>query len=92
VLWAVGVALAASAMVPGLGRVAYLAVYLISGVIGYGVSRGVLTAMFYLVFLPIGLALRLSGRDLLKLRRPAADTMWLPHAQRTDPDSYYRQF
>jgi hypothetical protein len=34
----VGLALAVSAFLPGLGRAAYLAVYLVSGVIGYVIS------------------------------------------------------
>jgi hypothetical protein len=92
ILWGLGLALAIGAMVPGLGRVAYLAVYLTSGVIGYVVSRIVLALIFYLVFLPIGFALRARGRDILQRRRPAQASMWLPHHQRQDPGSYYRQF
>jgi hypothetical protein len=90
VLWGVGLALAVSAFLPGLGRAAYLAVYLVSGVIGYVISRVVLALIFYLVFLPIGLVLRVKGHDLLRRRRPAS--MWLRHDQHRDPESYYRQF
>jgi hypothetical protein len=91
-LWSVGVALAASTRVRGLGRASYLGVYVLSGVIGYVVSRVVLTAIFYLVFTPIGLVLKVTGHDLLQRRRRPAQTMWVPHAPRRDRESYYRQF
>src|SRR5262245_51520412 len=92
ILWGLGLVLAMSTLVPGLGRVAYLAVYLTSGVLGYIVSRVVLALIFYLVFMPIGFALRVRGRDILQRSRPAAASMWLRHHQRQDPNSYYRQF
>jgi hypothetical protein len=91
-LWAIGVILAASSFSPALGRVSYLAVYLISGVVGYIVSRVILTMIFYLVFMPIGFVLRARGRDLLQLGRPPDGSMWIRHRQRIDRDSYYRQF
>lgn len=91
-LWAIGVALAASSFIPGLGRIAYLTVYLTSGAVGYLVSRLVLTLIFYLVFMPIGLLLRVRGRDLLQLGRPSGRSMWIRHDQRIKRDSYYRQF
>jgi hypothetical protein len=50
----------------------------------------VLALIFYFVFLPIGLVLRVKGHDLLRRRRPAS--MWLRHDQHRDPESYYRQF
>ena len=92
VLWGIGVTLAVSTIAPPLGRMAYLAVYLSSGVIGYVVSRVVLTAIFYIVFTPIGLILRTSGRDLLGRRPRAGGSGWVRHTQRQTTDSYYRQF
>ena len=92
IMWGLGVVLALSTLVPGLGRAAYLGVYLVSGILGYIVSRIVLALIFCLVFVPIGLALRVRGRDILQRGRPAAASMWLPHHQRQDPNSYYRQF
>lgn len=91
-LWATGLALAASSVIPALGRVAYLAVYLTSGAVGYVVSRIILTMIFYLVFTPIGLLLRARRRDLLQLGRPPGGSMWMPHRQQIQSDTYYRQF
>ena len=90
VLWGVGVTLAAVSRLPVLGRVAYLAVYVASGLIGFVVSHVLLTLIFFLVFLPVGLLLRLSGRDLLCLR--PENMRWVPHTAREDRRRYYRQY
>jgi hypothetical protein len=59
-LWAVGGMLALFSLVPGLGRIAYLVVYIASSAIGFVVSRVLLAAVFYLLFVPLGFALRLG--------------------------------
>ena len=89
-LWGVGLALAAAALAPGLGRAAYLGVYVPTGILGYGVSRVLLTAIFFLLFTPLALLLRLLGKDLLGLRRESAG--WLARQPAPDRESYYRQF
>jgi hypothetical protein len=92
VLWGIGAMLAVAGLVPGLGRAVYLAVYLPTSLIGYVVSHVILTVMFFLVFVPLGLLLRLTGRDLLRLRRPGQETVWLRRGPTPGPESYYRQF
>jgi len=57
-----GVVLAVAAMIPGLGRVAYLAVYVPSILSGYFVSKVILFIVFFLVFVPIGALLKCSGK------------------------------
>src|SRR5687768_10790809 len=76
VLWSIGVALAIAAFVPGLGRVAYLAVYLPTSIIGYVVSNVILALMFFLLITPVGIILKLFGKDLLQQRRQKATTQW----------------
>src|SRR5947208_2465574 len=49
VLWAVGLALAAGALVPRLGRWVYLAVTVPTSMLGYVVSQVVLTLVFWLL-------------------------------------------
>jgi hypothetical protein len=90
-LWTVGVILALASQVPGLGRVAYLAVYLPSSLMGFAISQVLLTVLFFGVFTPLGLILRLTGKDPLYLR-PGEQLRWFPHQGRTDRRSYYRQF
>jgi Saxitoxin biosynthesis operon protein SxtJ len=92
VLWSAGVILAVAAFVPGLGRVAYLAVYLPTSVIGYLVSNVILALMFFLIITPLGMILRLMGKDLLQQRRQKEKTQWLPVKAARTEDSYYRQF
>jgi hypothetical protein len=47
--------------------------------IGQVVGKVLLTAFFFLLVTPLGLALRLAGKDLLQLKRDdAAPTWWQP--------------
>ena len=92
ILWGAGVLLAATAILPAIGRLAFLAVYIPSSLIGYVVSHVILGLTFYLVFLPIGLLLRVSGKDLLRVRPRGTNTMWSPHVADRDAASYLRQF
>ena len=92
VLWSVGVVLASAAFVPGLGKVAYLAVYLPTSIIGYVVSNVILALMFFLIITPLGIILKLMGKDLLQQRRQKDTTQWTPVKGVKTEDSYYRQF
>jgi Saxitoxin biosynthesis operon protein SxtJ len=92
VLWSIGVTLAIAAFVPKLGRIAYLAVYLPTSIIGYVVSNVMLALMFFLVITPLGIVMKLMGKDLLQQRRPNRTTQWTPVKETKNEDSYYRQF
>ena len=89
VLWGIGAGLAAAALVPGLGRAAYLAVYVPTSLMGFVVSRILLTGIYFLVFTPLGLLLRAFGKDLLALRRGGGG--WSAHREPGGPEGYYRQ-
>jgi len=92
VLWSIGVSLAVAAFVPKLGRIAYLAVYLPTSIIGYVVSNVMLTVMFFLVITPLGIFMKLMGKDVLQQRRPDRTTQWTPVKETKNEESYYRQF
>lgn len=92
ILWGIGVSLAIAALIPKLGRVAYLGVYLPTSILGYFVSHVVLALMFFLVITPLGILLRLTGKDLLQQRRPNQKAGWTPVQNVKTEDSYYRQF
>ena len=92
VLTAIGVSLAIAAFIPKLGRVAYLAVYLPTSVVGHIVSSIVLTLIFFLVFTPLGLVMRFMGKDFLQQRRPKQQAGWKRVATVKTEESYYRQF
>lgn len=60
--------------------------------IGWAMSHLVLGALYYCILTPIGLLLRLAGRDLLTRKLdPAASTYWVPHAMPGDAERYFRQ-
>lgn len=89
VLWSLGAFLAVAALIPKLGRAAYLAVYLPTSIIGYVVSNVILTLMFFFVITPLGIILRLLGKDFLQQQR---QKQWRPVRGVKSEDSYYRQF
>lgn len=62
--------------------------------IGFAMSWVALTALFFLVITPIGLIMRIGGRDPLRLKAdPEAGSYWTPRPGRgTDSDRAFRQF
>ena len=65
----------------------------ISLVLGLVVSPIVFMLFYYTVITPIGLFMRLIGRDKLMLKRPAnAKTYWVDLSTITDRSRYERQF
>ena len=74
-------------------RLVYVGLIYLAFPIGWVVSHILLALVLYLVFTPIGWALRLLGRDpLLRRFDPAAESYWTPHRQPTSIDRYFRQF
>jgi hypothetical protein len=60
--------------------------------IGWLVSNLLLSLLFFVVFVPIGLLFRLLGRDPLSLRRPAdRETYLIRRPDPPGPRSYFRQ-
>ncbi len=71
--------LAVCAARPRWFRGFYRAGMTISFHVGQVIGRALLTLFFLLALTPLGLLLRLFGKDLLNLRRkPAATTYWQP--------------
>ena len=53
----------------------------VSFYIGQTVGKVLLTVFFFLLVTPLGLALRLAGKDLLHLKRGRADDTWWHEAR-----------
>ncbi len=64
----------------------------IAFVMGNIMSRVVLTLFYVGIILPIGLVMRLIGRDKLQLRRPRGSSCWCDVEQPADRARYRRQF
>ena len=79
--------------VPQWARPVYVAWHALGGAIGFIVSNLLLLAVFYLVITPIGLVLRLIGKDPLERKwdRSAA-SYWKDAVKPVDARSYFRQF
>lgn len=92
VFWSVGLGLAVAALIPGVGRAAYLLIYVPTSLVGYVISKIILALMFFLVFVPLAIILRSLGKDILRLRPRQNRAIWTRTKQREDPDRYYRQF
>jgi hypothetical protein len=93
-LWAVGVLAAGMVWIsPEAGRRLYEGWMLAALPIGWTLSHLVLGAVYYLVLTPIGLVMRLMGRDpMLRRFDRAAKSYWIERSPRADPSRHFRQF
>ncbi len=79
--------------VPLLVRPVYVLWMGLAFPIGWTVSHVMMLAVFFLVLTPVGLVMRLCGRDPMQRRFDRdAKTYWLPRSSRSDLKSYFRQY
>ena len=92
-VWAVAVVVPVVGWIaPPAMRLVYLGMSYAAYPIGFVVSHVVLALVYYLVFTPIGLAMRLVGYDPMHRRfDPEAKTYWCPRKQDEPVDRYFRQ-
>ena len=87
---------AAAGLLGLTGARAALPVYLlwmgVAFVMGNLIGRVLLALVYYGLFTPMGLVMRLAGRDRLQLRRTRGGTYWRGITQPSDPARYERQF
>jgi hypothetical protein len=95
-IWIIaGAVLAACRMIPPLFRAIYDLWIGFSIVLGYFVSRILLTIVFFLVITPTGLIMRALGKDPMERKLdPAATTYWRRKEQEPDTsiERYEKQF
>lgn len=91
-----GVALAGGLIglaLPQLMRRVYVVWMIAAFPIGWTISLVLQAVVFYAVLTPIGVALRMAGRDPLGRRFDRnATTYWVTRRRRDDVDGYFRQF
>jgi ABC-type uncharacterized transport system permease subunit len=94
VLWGVGVLSALHSLVaPALNRFLYVGLTLLTFPIGFVMSNVLLAVVFYLVLTPVGLVMRLCGRDPLARKfDPQASTYWVDHVEPKSVEEYFRQY
>ena len=91
-LWGIGAVFGISGLT---GTVIALPFYFawmgIAFVIGNIMSRIIMVLVYFLVVTPIGLLMRMTGRDRLRLKKTKEDSYWTD-ASHSSKDSYHRQF
>lgn len=87
------VAVALSAILPGVMRYVYLGAIYVTLPIGWVVSHVIMAVVYFLVVTPIGWIMKLCGYDPMHRRiDPAATTYWTEHDPAGEPGRYFRQF
>lgn len=94
--WSLAVSAMAWAVVglvrPPAIRPLYLALSAVAWPIGWILGELLLVGVYYGLFAPLGIAMRLAGRDPLQRRfAPEAPSYWQPKKQPAGPASYLRQ-
>jgi Saxitoxin biosynthesis operon protein SxtJ len=78
---------------PQLIKLIFVSWMILAFPIGWTISTIILAMLYYGIFTPLGLFFRLSGRDLLGLkRRPDKSSYWTPKPSVTDMRRYLREF
>ena len=80
-------------VIPQIAKPFYLVWYFAACCIGIVVSNLLIAGFFYLVVTPVGLIMRLLGRDPMKRRfEREATSYWMDAEKGVDPKRYFRQF
>ena len=96
--WTYGLGIAAvlvgvtGVIAPALVRPVYTGWMIVAFPIGWTVSHLSLGLMFFLVFMPMALVFRMTGRDALRLKRMRGGSYWLPKSAARSGEEYLRQF
>lgn len=91
----IGVALFAARFIPPLFKYIFAKWVAFSIIIGYFISRILLTLIFFLVITPTGLLMKLFGKDPMDRKiDDQASTYWIKHEQPSDStiERYKKQF
>jgi hypothetical protein len=93
IAWGIGGLAAVGAMASReVARQLFVGLQILTYPIGLVVSTVVLAVLFYAVFTPFAIVMRLAGRDVLGLRRRDTATHWVPYNQKDDPADAFRQY
>jgi hypothetical protein len=81
-------------LLPPFMRLVFVGMSIVAWPIGFVVSHVVLALVYYLVFTPVGLIMRLVGYDSMRRRSDsAADSYWLSRDPgHSEAKRYFRQF
>jgi hypothetical protein len=93
VAWGVGAVIVGAVLASAnVARIVFVGLLTITYPIGLLISTIVLAFMFYVVFTPLALVMRLGGRDALRLKQRGATSHWTPYEQDDEPERAFRQY
>lgn len=94
VLGSVGAILAVVAfIVPEVSRRLYVGWMIAAFPIGWTISHLMMGLIYYVLITPMGLLMRLCGRDSMGRRfEPERDSYWVPRDPPKDKKQYFRQY
>lgn len=75
-----------------LGTAIYKAWMAVASMIGACVSAGVMALLYYGLMTPLAVYFRLSGRDVLRLKKGSRESYWTPLKPTVDSTYYERLF
>ena len=83
-----------SLVIPVILKPIYLVWMIFSVILGWFMTRLILSLLFYLIITPIGLVLRLMGKDLLELRKKEVqDSYWnMRNSEKEQNQNYEKQY
>jgi hypothetical protein len=86
-------ALIASLVYPKANWPVYVSLTIVAFPIGFVLSYVIMGTLFYVLITPVGLFMRLIGRDPMMRRfEPEATTYWVTTAGSRPKESYFKQF
>ena len=94
ILWVAAVVFGAGGLaVPAIARPAYLVLMAIAFPIGTVLALVCMMLLYYLVFTPIGLVLRVIGYDPMRRRLDReAESYWTERSAPAENERYFRQY
>ncbi len=93
VCWSIGIAVDFCAIfLPPVGRLLYKGWMGMAFVLAMVLSPVFMGAIYYLVFTPMGIILRLTGKDSMQRKKAGAESYWIKLDHKTDVRSYQRRF
>ncbi|MDG2123640.1 MAG: SxtJ family membrane protein [Verrucomicrobiales bacterium] len=93
-LWGVGVVAALLAAINAkLLKPLYMVLMAVAAILGPIMSTLALALIFFLVFTPVSLFFKITGRDELKLKLdPRAPSYWVKPPEKPEVERYFRQY
>jgi hypothetical protein len=79
-------------IIPFIARPLYYVWYALAGVMGLVMGNLIFAVMYYIIFSPLALLMRMTGRDPLQLKAVKAESHWIDAEPAPPPARYFSQY